>query len=79
MQMNGAAIGAEDAGYGLHEGRLAGAVVADQRQDLAGREIEVDIVDRDEAAEALDHAATGEDGSGLRHGRSAHRAILSFA
>ena len=33
-----------DAGDALHEGRLAGAVVAHERRDLAGVDEEVDVM-----------------------------------
>ena len=40
----------------LHQGRLAGAVLAEQRVDLAGADLEVDAVVGGEVAEALDDA-----------------------
>ena len=42
-----------DAGEHVEERRLAGAVRADQRDHLAARDGEVDVVDGDEAAELL--------------------------
>ena len=42
-----------DAGQHVEEGRLAGAVRADQADDRAARDREVDVVDGDEAAELL--------------------------
>src|SRR5581483_9605299 len=42
-----------DAGDHVEEGRLAGAVRTDQRDDRAARDREVDVVDRDEPAELL--------------------------
>src|SRR5579864_1813646 len=42
-----------DAGEHVEEGRLPGAVRPDQRDDLATRDDEVDVVDGDEAAELL--------------------------
>ena len=50
-----------DAGEHVEERRLAGAVRADQRDDLAARHGEVDVVDGDEAAELLADAARDED------------------
>ena len=47
----------------LHRGRLAGAVRADQAEDFAGAQIEAQILDRGQAAEALGQAADLEDGS----------------
>ena len=50
----------------LHQGALAGAVLADQSVDLARQQIEIDAVERDRAAEALGDAAeapaSGSDG-----------------
>src|SRR5271165_24029 len=46
----------------LDERRLAGAVVADHGDDLAGIEIEVGMVERGDAPVALDELAAGEDG-----------------
>ena len=46
-----------DAGDDVEERRLAGAVRPDQADDRALRDREVDAVDRDQAAEALGHAA----------------------
>ena len=46
----------------LISGRLAGAVVADDRQDLVGVEIEIGVVERGDATVALDELAAGEDG-----------------
>ncbi len=45
-----------DAGQHVEERRLARAVRPDQRDHLAARHREVDVVDRDEAAELLAHA-----------------------
>ncbi len=44
-----------DAGEHVEEGRLAGAVRADQANDRPARDREVDVVHRDEAAELLAH------------------------
>ena len=41
----------------LDQRRLAGAVVADHGEDLAGIEIEVGVVERGDAAVALDELA----------------------
>ena len=41
------------AGEDLHQRRLAGAVLADQRVHLAGAKLEVDAVERGDAGEAL--------------------------
>src|SRR5271165_390954 len=46
----------------LDQGRLAGAVVADDRQDLVRVEIEIRVVERGDAAVALDQLTAGENG-----------------
>ena len=46
-----------DPGDALDERRLAGAVVADERHDLAGPHLEVDVVEREDRAEALRDAS----------------------
>src|SRR5271157_291114 len=64
-----------------HRG-LAGAVVADQRDDLAGVDVEAEILDRDHAAECLVDPAQRQDGRaivGRRHsGHSATRPKASW-
>ena len=45
----------DEAGHHVEEGRLARAVRPDQSDDRGGRDQEVDLVDGDEAAEALAH------------------------
>ena len=54
----------------VHQRRLAGAVLAEQRVHLAAAEVEVDVVVRDDAREALRDAAQLEDR------RRRHRPIL---
>ena len=46
-----AGIGGVDAGQDLDQGRLAGAVVAEEAEDLAGLQVEADILHRMDAAE----------------------------
>ena len=46
----------------VHQRRLAGAVLAEQRVHLAAPQVEVDRVVRDDAGEALGDAAHLEDG-----------------
>ena len=62
----------EEAGDAVEQRGLAGAVVADEAEDLALAELEVDVVDRGDAAEALHHAVALEDlgasGPGARDG-----------
>ena len=69
-----AGVGRREAVQDVHEGRLAGAVLAEQRVDLAWPDLEVDPVVRDDARIALGDPAHLECGSahGLRHG------VLSF-
>ncbi len=45
----------------LDQGRLAGAVVADDAEDLVRHEVEIGVVERDDAAIALDEVARLED------------------
>ncbi|CAM5406999.1 hypothetical protein SCALM49S_08130 [Streptomyces californicus] len=53
-----------DAGEHLDEGGLAGAVLADERVDLARAQREGDVVQGDDAREPLAHGAGFEDGVG---------------
>src|SRR2546422_1430377 len=48
-----AVVGAEQAGQDVEERRLAGAVRADERADLAARQVEAHAVDRTDTAERL--------------------------
>ncbi len=59
-----------DAGQHLHQRGLARAVLAHERMDLAGTQIEVDLVQRLDAGEALAQAAEGDE---RVHLRRAHR------
>ena len=52
----------------VHQRRLAGAVLAEQRVHLAARELEVDVVVRDDAGEHLRDPAQLEDRSRLHLG-----------
>src|ERR1700733_12300263 len=52
-----------DAHDRLHRGRLAGTVRADQPKDFTGTQIEVEVLDGGEAAEALGQAANFENRS----------------
>src|SRR3546814_20535289 len=54
------------AGYDIHEGRLAGAVLADEAVDLAGADREVHVPEGVDAAEGLRDAAQLEQ-RGLGH------------
>jgi len=53
-EADGARIGRQAAGELADQGRLAGAVGADQGMDLAGAHLDRKVVGRDQAAEALD-------------------------
>ena len=57
-----AVVGVQRAGEDLDEGALARAVLADQCVHFAARGLEVDVAERDDAAEALRHAARFEVG-----------------
>lgn len=52
--------GALNAGHRLDQRRLAGAVVAEESDRLAGIDVEVHLVDGDRAAEALGQLATAQ-------------------
>ena len=56
-----AAVGRGDAGEHVHQRRLAGAVVADEADALAGRDREVDAVERPDGAEMLLDAVQRDD------------------
>ena len=53
VELEAAAVGLEDARDQLDQGRLAGAVVADEGHHLAGRHLEVDLGQRLHGAEPL--------------------------
>ena len=61
------------AGDHVEEGRLAGAVRADERDDRAARDVEVDVVDRQQATEPLGHAAGPDEELGRRGWRRSAR------
>jgi hypothetical protein len=56
----------QHAGDEVEGGRLAGAVRADQAEDLARADLEADVVDGDQAAEFLAHRAHVEDDLAVR-------------
>ena len=62
-----------DAAEHLDQRGLAGAVLAAQRVDLAGAQVEADVLERDDAAEALD------DRRGPRGGRHALMPAQAFS
>ena len=53
VEKDPAGIGNDGAGEDLAQGRLAGAVVADEAEDLAGAQHEVDAIERLDGAVAL--------------------------
>ena len=55
-------VGLHGAGEHLDQRRLAGAVVADHAEDLVRPQVEIGVIERDDAAVALDQAARFEDG-----------------
>ncbi len=69
-----AAVRLDAARDGAHQGRLAGAVRAEQAQHLAGPEIEGDAVEGAAVAEALRDVADREGGGAL--GDGGHDGIL---
>ena len=52
-------VGGMHAGQDLDQRRLAGAVVADQRHDLAGMDVEIDVGQRRDGAELLARCRAG--------------------
>ena len=57
-----AGVGPQDAAQAAQGGRLAGAVLAQQQEDLAGADLEVHAGHRLDAAEALAQATDGDHG-----------------
>jgi hypothetical protein len=55
-------IRGDRARYRLDQRGLAGAVIADDGEDFAGIEVEIGVVERGDAAIALDETACGENG-----------------
>ena len=55
VDVNFASVRRDNPGEDVHQGRLAGAVLAQQRMDLAGIQVEIDAAQRVHAAEALAH------------------------
>ena len=60
LEAETALVGRMDAGDHLDQRRLAGAVVADEGDDLAGTNLEVDVLQRLDRAEALADALQRE-------------------
>src|SRR6185312_14928836 len=60
LEQQAAGIGLDGAGDDLHQGGFAGAVVAQQRHDLAGLHREIDVTQGLDGAEALGQAFDGQ-------------------
>ena len=69
VERDRAGIGLVDAREDLDEGRFAGAVFAEQRDDLAAREFEADALEGLRAAERLDDGVETQRAAG-RHRRT---------
>ena len=57
IQVDLSGVGDQGSGQGLDQRRLAGAVVADDREDLARKQVDVHTVETDDLAEGLDQPA----------------------
>jgi hypothetical protein len=68
-----ALVGRVDAGQQLHQRGLAGAVLADQRQHLAAAQVEVHVLERLDAGEALGDPAHLQQRVGVDSGAHAGR------
>jgi hypothetical protein len=55
VDRNLARVRAMDPGQDLHQRRLAGAILADQPDDLSGGHVEVHAIERDDAGKLLGH------------------------
>ena len=64
-----APVGLEHVGQDLDEGRLAGAVLAQQRHDLAARDVEAHALQRARAAEGLVDVVETKDGGPFHRAR----------
>ena len=72
-ELDAAGIQRVDAGEDLDQRGLACAVLAQQRQDLAGAELEVNVIERQRAPEALGYASELQHRCALRADRSIRR------
>ena len=61
VERDRARVGFVDAGQDLDQRRLAGAVLAEQRVDLAAPHVEIDVVERQRRGEALDEARSSSE------------------
>ena len=64
LERHGSGGRVDDPGDDVEERRLARAVGADDADDAAGRDVQVDVADRHQAAEPLGHRACREEGLG---------------
>ena len=72
-ELDAAGIKRVNAGEDLDQRGLARAVLAEQRQDLAGAKLEVHVIERQRAPEALGYASEFQHRCALRAGRSIRR------
>ena len=53
IDLHRAAVACDGAAQDLHQGRLAGAILTNQRDDLTGADAQADVIERDDAGESL--------------------------
>jgi hypothetical protein len=76
VEGDGARVGLVDARDHLHQGRLAGTVVADERDHLSGPDVEVHVGQRLHGTESLVDTGQGEHAlPGRRRGCGRHQEI----
>ena len=63
-----ARVGVVDARKDLDQGRLAGAVLPEQRMNFAAADVEVDAIERDRRGETLDEPGHDEERPAVRRG-----------
>src|SRR6202011_1029640 len=68
LQFEGAGIGGVDAGDDLHQGRLAGAVLAHQRMHMSALETELNVVEREHAGKGFADVGDFKQILGAGHG-----------
>src|SRR5260370_25724607 len=73
LELDAAAVGMVESAQTVEERRLAGAVGTDEAADLTGGDLEGDVVQRDDAAEANRQAADAEERLAVGCGALAHR------
>ena len=81
IDLDGAAVGRDDAAEDLHQGRFAGAVLADEADDLAGANLQAEIGERHHAGIGLADAGQPQErltGRGHGNGRGGWRHGLGY-